>query len=127
MQIAKDGSVFSYGSSFYSGAIPATPPVTKRAHVGPLQALVGVTNILDLPVSAAHATAQPQAAPDTYIITGTTGAHQDPKARLVYFVDGDSLTLAWRIETDLDDDWFLSYVDAVTNQQILGVVSYSAE
>ena len=126
-QVAKDGSVFSYGSSFYDGAIPATPPVTKRAHVWPVQALVGVTNILDLPVSAAQATAKPLATPNSYTITGTTGAYQDPKARLVYFANGDSLTLAWRVETDIYDDWFLSYVDAVTNEQILGIVSYSAD
>lgn len=61
-------------------------------------------------------------------IEGTTGAHQDPKARLVYLqAEGNALTLTWRVETDLYSDWILSYVDAAGASNVLGVVNYVAD
>tara|TARA_R110002060_G_scaffold43030_1_gene54532 strand:- start:191 stop:346 length:156 start_codon:yes stop_codon:yes gene_type:complete len=46
----------------------------------------------------------------------------------VYFQNADStLTLTWRVETDINDNWLLSYVDAVTGSEILGVVDYVSD
>lgn len=66
--------------------------------------------------------------PHKYILRGTSGAVTDPKARLVYFVKPDgTLCLVWRVETDVDDNWLLTYVDAKTAEEIHGVVDYVSE
>lgn len=75
-----------------------------------------------------NAIAQPEPLSEHYIIRGTTGAHQDPQARLMYFqTPENTLALTWRIETDLLDDWILTYMDAATAKNILGVVNYVAD
>jgi len=121
--------VFSYGSSFYSGTTPSEDSLTKREQVDPLSALEGISNVLALPITATGATAKPEASgSEHYIIEGTTGAYQDPKARLVYFqTPENTLSLTWRVETDLLNDWILSYVDADSASKVLGVVNYVAD
>jgi extracellular elastinolytic metalloproteinase len=65
---------------------------------------------------------------ETFTLKGTKGAQKDPEARLVYFVKADgSLALTWRVETDILDNWLLSYVDAKTNEEIHGVVDWVAD
>lgn len=78
----------------------------KRGQVDPVTALKGVSNVLSLPITASDATAKPDtSAAEHYVIEGTTGAYQDPKARLVYFqTSTNTLSLTWRVETDLNDD-----------------------
>lgn len=71
--------------------------------------------------------AEPKPETEQYTITGSTGALSDPLANLVYIQDGDSLALTWRVETDIGDNWLLSYVDAVTPEKVFGVVDYVAE
>lgn len=66
--------------------------------------------------------------PHKYILRGTSGAVTDPKARLVYLVKPEgTLCLVWRVETDVDDNWLLTYVDAKTAEEIHGVVDYVSE
>jgi hypothetical protein len=48
LQIAEDGSVFSYRNSFFLGTIPTENPLVKRDQVGPVAALKGVSNVLGL-------------------------------------------------------------------------------
>lgn len=128
LQIAEDGSVFSYGNSFFFGTTPTESPLVKRDQVGPVAALKGVSDILGLQVGADAAAAKPEEAAEHYVIEGTTGAYQDPKARLVYFQTPDkTLSLSWRVETDLNDNWILSYVDASEVSQIYGVVNYVSD
>lgn len=62
----------------------------------------------------------------TYTISGTQGAHQAPKVKLAYLQSGQGLDLVWRVETDVLDTWTLSYVDARTAENLLGVVDYAA-
>lgn len=73
----------------------------------------------------------PAALPETYTLTGTSGAVSDPEARLVYFVQADqTLTLTWRVETDVYDDWLLTYVDASADPEsslVHGVINYRAD
>lgn len=117
--------MFSYGNSFFTGEIPSA--LRKRQSVAPVQALQGVNNALDLSISTNQANAQSDGA-NTYTIQGTSGATQDPKAKLVYFQTSDNtLSLAWRVETDIYSNWLLSYGDAANTQNILGVVDYSAD
>jgi extracellular elastinolytic metalloproteinase len=51
----------------------------------------------------------------------------DPKARLVYLYDGEDLKLTWRVETDVEDNWLLTYVDASSTTEIVGVVDYVSD
>lgn len=125
--MAKDGSVFSYGNSFYSGAVPSQSPLSKRDHVGPVQALKSTSSILQLPVIADSAKAVPEEGLEHYTITGSSGAVSDPKVQLVYYEVGDALSLAWRVETDIKDSWLISYVDAISANQIFGVVDYVSD
>ncbi|TVY80283.1 Extracellular metalloproteinase mep [Lachnellula suecica] len=128
VNVAQDGSVFSYGNSFYSGETPSESPLVKRDQVDPVTALKGVANVLALPIIATDATAKPEEATEHYVIEGSTGANQDPKARLVYFqTPENTLSLTWRVETDLIDDWILSYVDASGASEVFGVVNYVAD
>ena len=98
-------------------------PLKKREFTDPVAALNGATSILQLPVKGA-ATATPAGGKEQYILKGTEGAVSDPEARLMYFVKDDKLVLTWRVETDINDNWLLSYVDATTNEEVHGVVDY---
>lgn len=125
--MAQDGTVFSYGNSFFTGQIPANPLV-KREFSDPIVALKGASEQLQLPVTAESATAEPTDTIESYIVKGTSGAVKDPEAKLVYLVKPDgTLALTWRVETDILDNWLLTYIDANTNQEIHGVVDYVAE
>ena len=62
---------------------------------------------------------------ESQLITGTTGANEDPKLKLVYFIkrDGD-LALAWSVETRLEEQYLLSYVDAEADSGVLGMIDF---
>lgn len=94
-----------------------------------MAALDHAVSTFALPIdNAATATAEPTEGADDFVLTGTSGAQSNPKARLVYFVKADnSLVLTWRIETDVLDDWLLTYVDAESTSQVHSVVNYVAE
>lgn len=127
-QVDKDGSIFSYGSSFYDGEIPDASQLTKREVAEPVAALKGATDILQLPIDADAATAESVDSDKAYVLKGTSGAVKDPEARLVYFqTASDGLKLTWRVETDILSNWLLTYVDATTNDQVHAVVDYSAD
>ncbi len=80
--------------------------------------------MLDLPVIG-EATAEATGETMTFTLKGTSGAQKDPEARLMYFVKSTGeLALTWRVETDVLDNWLLSYVDANTNEEIHGVVDW---
>lgn len=99
----------------------------KRDQVDPVAALKAASSTLQLFVTADSAVAVPEVETEHFTITGTTGALSDPEAHLVYVQTGDSLSLSWRLETDLGDDWLLSYVDAKTPETVLSVVNYVAD
>ncbi len=119
--------MFSYGNSFYTGEVPADSPLKKRDSLDPIKALEGATKALQLPVTG-QASAEALDRIETYSLKGTSGVEEDPEARLVYLIKPDgTLALTWRVETDVLDDWLLSYVDASTNEEIHGVVNYVAD
>ncbi|KFZ19247.1 hypothetical protein V501_00743 [Pseudogymnoascus sp. VKM F-4519 (FW-2642)] len=128
VNVDADGNVFSYGNSFFTGDVPSENPLVARGQVDAVAALKGASNVLGLEISADGAQAKAEEALEHYIIEGTTGAQQDPKARLVYFQKEDgSLSLSWRVETDLKDNWLLSYVDASGASEVYGVVNYVSD
>jgi len=67
------------------GAVQPESPLTKRDPVDPVAALTRVTNVVGFPITATSASAKPEEYAEHHVIEGTTGAYQDPKARLVYF------------------------------------------
>ncbi|OBT82128.1 hypothetical protein VE02_09232 [Pseudogymnoascus sp. 03VT05] len=128
VNVGADGNIFSYGNSFFTGEVPSENPLVARGQVDAIAALKGASNALGLQISADAAKAKAEEALEHYIIEGTTGAQQDPKARLVYFQKEDkSLSLSWRVETDLKDNWLLSYVDATGASEVYGVVNYVSD
>ena len=125
--------------------MPPTAALRKRDFIGPVAALTQVASILNLTITLDNASAKlensevvledaPKAASDknsnpvygSYVINGTKGAHQAPKARLVYLQSEQGLDLVWRVETDILDNWILSYVEARKADTVLGVVDYAA-
>ncbi|KZM24704.1 low affinity high capacity ammonium permease [Ascochyta rabiei] len=127
VNVGKDGSIFSYGNSFFTGKIPDSP-LTKREFSDPVDALKAATNILQLPVKADQASAETAEGKETFTLKGTSGAVKDPEAKLMYLVKADgSLALTWRVETDIMSNWLLTYVDAASNTEVHGVIDYSAD
>ncbi|KAF2218306.1 fungalysin metallopeptidase [Elsinoe ampelina] len=126
----KDGKVFSFGNSFYTGEIPSAAPIAKREAADPIDALKGVAAVLQVPISADAATVEAKEGKEIYAIKGATGIDADAEARLVYFQQADgSIKLTWRVETDISEvsNWLLTYIDAETKKEVLGVVDYSAD
>jgi extracellular elastinolytic metalloproteinase len=129
VNVSPDGTVFSYGNSFFTGKLPEESPLKKRDFKDPVAALQGAVSTLDLPVEAQDASAEAKpATKEQYTITGTSGAQFDPEARLVYFAKADgSLALTWRVETDVLDNWLLTYVDASNQEEVHAVVDYVSD
>jgi extracellular elastinolytic metalloproteinase len=120
--------VFSFGNSFYTGAIPAENPLTKRDQIDPVAALKGASSGLALSITATAAVAKPEESLEHYVIEGSQGALSAPKARLQYILTPENtLALVWRVETDVGSDWLLTYVDASDSSKIHAAVNYVAE
>ncbi|KAL7914211.1 Fungalysin metallopeptidase domain-containing protein [Trichoderma velutinum] len=128
VNIGRNGRVFSHGNSFFSGKLPTESPLQKREFSDPTAALKGAVDILGLPIQADGATAEAKEGTEKYTLKGTSGAVSDPEARLVYLAKDDgTLSLTWRVETDVVDNWLLTYIDAATNKEVHGVVDYVSD
>nr|BAD01605.1 metalloprotease [Nannizzia gypsea] len=127
VNIDRDGKVFSFGNSFFTGEIPKENPMVKRAFSDPVKALKGAVKALSLPVKSDNAKAKNVAGKETVEFMGTSGALSAPKAKLVYLQKDDgTLALTWRVETDVGENWLLSYVDANNSETVHNVVDYVA-
>ncbi|KAL2787665.1 extracellular metallo proteinase mep [Aspergillus keveii] len=129
VNVGKDGKVFSYGNSFYTGAMPeAAKSLSKRDPGAPdaLAALKGASSTLGLGINT-EAVAIETAAEErhSYVLKSSVGAVSDPKAKLVYFVTSDGiLASTWRVETNIGSNWLLTYLDAENTSNVHGVVDY---
>lgn len=102
--------------------------MVKRDQVDPIQALKEAIKTLQLPVKAEKATVKKVKGVESFVFKGTSGALSEPKGELVYLVKEDgSLALTWKVETDVGDNWLLSYVDAKDGKKIHNVVDYVAD
>jgi len=127
VNIGKDGAVFSFGNSFYTGK-PPPPPAVKRDDAAAANALRAAVKVLSLPISADSATAVPKQGTDDFTIKQTSGAVNEPEARIVYTRDAsNNPKLAWRVETDILSNWLLTYVDAEDSNKVYSVIDYSAD
>ncbi|KAF5724010.1 prepro-neutral protease [Fusarium mundagurra] len=125
VNIGAGGEVFSYGNSFYDGKIPG--PLTKRHGTDPVDALKDTVDVLSLPVEAGKAKAEKKSK-NHYTFAGTSGTVRKPEAKLVYLViENKELKLTWRVETDVLENWLLTYVNAAKTDEVLGVVDYVNE
>lgn len=120
--------MLSFGHSFHLN----TPDPLKTARrdestITPLAAFESAVKLLDLPIrGVAGAVAERvDRAGESYTIKQVEGSVADPTARLVYVTKEDSLTLAWRIETDTGSDWLVSYVDAASGNDVTGITEYT--
>ncbi|KAI0556100.1 fungalysin metallopeptidase [Xylaria curta] len=124
VNIGPDGSILSYGHSFYTGEIPTVNPLQKRAFSSPVEALTGAMTTLGLPMSG-KAVAEPLDDLEAFVLKGTKGAVSDPTARLTYLVKSDGkLALTWKVETNLRTSWLHTYVDAVKSTEVYGLVDW---
>jgi extracellular elastinolytic metalloproteinase len=120
--------VLSYGNSFFSGKIPDSDPLTKRSFSDPVEALKAAATGLGIPLTADDVTSEGLDGTTSYTFKGTKGALSDPTADLVYLAKPDNtLALTWRVETDMNSNWLLTYVDAETAETIHGVVDYISD
>ncbi|KAJ8121691.1 hypothetical protein ONZ43_g1922 [Nemania bipapillata] len=125
VNIGPDGSILSYGHSFYTGNVPKVNPLQKRAFSSPIKALSGAMATLGLPISINTIIAEPLEDLETYILKGTSGAVSDPTARLNYLIKSDGeLALTWKVETNLHTHWLHSYMDAQEGGGIYGVIDW---
>jgi extracellular elastinolytic metalloproteinase len=93
-----------------------------------VDALKTATAMLALPIDAENASVDTVEGKETFTFKHTSGTVRAPKAKLVYLITPEnSLALTWAVETDIMSNWLLTYVDAATNQDIHGVVDYSAD
>lgn len=129
-KILENGTVLSLGHSFHSDS-PGPLNSTKRDESGvtPLAAFEGAVELLDLPFSGVAIAVAERAdgADESYRIKQVEGSGVDPTAKLVYVTKdaGGSLTLAWRVETDTKSSWLVSYIDAASGNEVMGVTEYT--
>ncbi|CEJ94892.1 hypothetical protein VHEMI10399 [[Torrubiella] hemipterigena] len=128
VNIGRDGQIFSYGHSAFEGQLPPPELIDDRKYADPVSALRGVVKTLGLNMTVDD-TAPLQVNDETtsFVIQGTEGVASNPSARLVYIASGDSVSLSWRIETDVLENWLVSYADATKPTQLHGVVDYVAD
>ncbi|KAI9150276.1 Extracellular metalloproteinase 1 [Paramyrothecium foliicola] len=126
VNIAKDGSVFSYSNAFFSGEVPDKASSQKRAVLNPQRALETASQVLNLSISGGSIK-DAGSDGEYYTFRGITGAVETPEARMVYVVKPDGeLGLVWAVKTRSVDDYLVAYVDATTESdpEIFGVVDY---
>ena len=93
-----------------------------------MTALKGAIDTLGLGVTVKDAKAEAKDGKEHFALKGTKGAVSDPDAKLVYLQNKDGkLSLTWRVETDVMDNWLLTYVDATNTKTVHGVVDYVAD
>lgn len=120
--------MLSFGHSFHVDS-PGPLKTTRRdeSTITPLAAFESAVKLLDLPIRgvAGAVAEQMDGAGESYTIKQGEGGVADPTAKLVYVTKEDSLTLAWRIETDTGSDWLVSYIDAASDNEVTGITEYT--
>ncbi|KAI1111427.1 fungalysin metallopeptidase [Nemania sp. NC0429] len=126
VNIGSDGSILSYGHSFYIGEIPTDNPLQERAFSSPVEALLETIETLGLPMASGVVTVESLDDLEAFVLRGTSGAVSDPTARLTYLVKEDGeLALTWKVETNLLTHWLHSYMDALEGGGIYGLVDWA--
>ncbi|KAL2835460.1 extracellular metallo proteinase 9 [Aspergillus pseudoustus] len=125
--VGADGKIISYGSSFYTGALPSINPLERGKFATPVAALKGVISTLKLPITFTTLVSKPIDGLQRFSFEGATGTFSKPVASLAYLVKtNDEIALVWSVETDIGDNWLSSYIDAIDSKAVYGVIDYVA-
>lgn len=125
-QVRPDGTILSFGDSFFTGTLPSAPPQSS-AVIEPQPLLETVVDVLALPINPAEAEIVDETA-RSFMVEGLSGVESPPEGQLVYYRAADgSLVSAWRVETDVGENWLTTYVDAENENEILAVTDYVAD
>jgi extracellular elastinolytic metalloproteinase len=125
INVLRDGRVLSVGSSFTTSLNEVGP---RSAVIPPMEAVQGVVDTLGLPLTFSGATAiESKSNNGSYKVVGAEGALSHPRAELVYYRTGTGVRLAWKVETDIGDNWMVSYASAGEVGNIFGAVDYVAD
>ncbi|KAF4549268.1 Fungalysin metallopeptidase (M36)-like protein [Elsinoe fawcettii] len=126
VNVARDGSIFSFGSSVYTGEAPAEAP-SVDALIRPAQALERVRSTFDLPGGLSSVPLNPDGT-GRFRAGEAAGLESAAKIELVYYrPTADSVVPAWRVETDTGDAWLTSYIQADGDvDNILSVSDYTS-
>lgn len=122
-QILQDGTILSFGNSFHANTT-STPRVVRRddAQLSPVAALRAAVKILQLPITGIENAEAESTDGGRYIISRVKGVLADPVASLAYIQKDDHLVLAWRLELDIGSNLLITYVDAVSDAAVAGVI-----
>lgn len=52
---------------------------------------------------------------------------QEPRADLVYYATGTGVKIAWRLETDLDESYMITYINAKDAADVVGAIDYVSD
>ena len=125
VNVLRDGRVLSVGSSFTT---QLNEVGRRSAVVPPMVALQGVVDTLGLPLTVAGAKmVESKSSNGTFKVVGAQGALSQPRAELVYYRTEGGIRLAWKVETDMGENWMVSYANAGQVGDILGAVDYVAD
>ncbi|KAF2165924.1 hypothetical protein M409DRAFT_66876 [Zasmidium cellare ATCC 36951] len=126
VNVKPDGSIFSYGDSLYTGPLPDAAPAAA-ALINPEPALETVADVLALPITPSEGD-YVEESQTSFTVQGLSNVVAPPAGQLVYYRTPEgSLAPAWRIETDLDDHWLTTYLQAEGGSEVLAVTDYIAD
>ncbi|SMR60810.1 unnamed protein product [Zymoseptoria tritici ST99CH_1E4] len=126
VNVNEDGSIFSYGNSFYTGVLPSSAPAVPQL-LEPTEVVSSVARTLALPIDPAQAEIVEEETA-AFRVEGLSNVESAPKGQLVYYRNGDNeLVPAWRLETDVTDNWLTTYQQADGSNQILAVTDYVSD
>lgn len=128
IQINRDGEVFSYGGSFYTGSVPDAGEAARllaAPGTGPINALNELSNVLGIQVQSQDSTVTREN-DNVFTIRGAEGFYDVPEAELVYVPteDNSNVVLAWRLRFDAGHEVasVTAHVDANDSTKIIDIV-----
>lgn len=124
MKVRPDGSIFSYGDSFYTGPLPGSAPSLPQL-LEPVAAITGVVETLGLPLEPSEGQVVENGA--RFTVEGLSNVESAPQGQLVYYRSGNNLVPAWRVETDIGDSWLSTYIQADGSNNVIAVTDYVAD
>ncbi|KAM3421665.1 Extracellular metalloproteinase [Cercospora zeina] len=128
VNVRPDGTILSYGNSFFAGTVPEAAPAPEEV-IEPQPVLEAVVNALALPLEPAAAEIVVEETARSFTVQGLGDTVESPPdGQLVYYRTPEGeLVSAWRVETDIGDSWLTTYVDATNDNAILAVTDYVAD
>ncbi|KAA8910910.1 extracellular metallo proteinase 1 [Sphaerosporella brunnea] len=131
VNVLRDGTILSSGSSLLKGKLDAPSVVRRDMLIDPVEALKGAIEKLGYPIDAENAQAVQQnsftGGRKSYVFVGVEGVKNEPKADLAYYTTEEGLKAVWRLETDLDDNYMITYVNANDANDVVGAIDYVSD